>query len=56
MESPTLGSGSLATLTNYTAVPWYYARAANTAKGSKEYSPGVAPTGTLYSITMLDLG
>ena len=53
VERPGIG-GSLSNLMNYTAIPWYYARAANSARGSLEYSPGTAPTGTLYSITMID--
>jgi Peptidase A4 family len=47
--------GKYATLTNYTAWPWYDARAI-IPSGTKKltYSPATAPSGGIYSITMLD--
>jgi hypothetical protein len=56
VERPGVGGG-LATLTNYTTVPWYDAMVTvPTGKGKKttEYSPGKANGGSIDSITMLD--
>ena len=48
-------SGRYATLTNYTGWPWYDARAVIPSGAKKlTYSPASAPSGGIYSITMLD--
>jgi hypothetical protein len=47
--------GSYATLTNYTSMPWYDARAViPSGSTTLTYDPAYAPTGSIYSITMLD--
>lgn len=56
VERPGVG-GKLATLTNYTTVPWYDSMiTVPTGKGKKttEYSPGKGNGGIVYSITMDD--
>jgi hypothetical protein len=48
-------AGKYATLSNYTAMPWYDARAVIPSGTTKlNYGPAVAPSGGIYSITMLD--
>jgi Peptidase A4 family len=49
LEQPQVG-GSLSSLTNYVTDPWYYCHAK--ISGGATYSPGSAPTGQLYSLTM----
>jgi hypothetical protein len=54
VERPGINTG-LATLTNYVATAFTLSAADNyKAKKPTNYYPGSAPTGTIYSITMLD--
>jgi hypothetical protein len=56
VERPGVGGG-LATLTNYTTIPWYDSQVTvpNSKGGTTEYSPGKGGAGsTVYSITMHD--
>lgn len=49
LEQPEVG-GSTSSLTNYVTDAWYYCHAR--ISGGAMYSPGSAPTGQLYSLTM----
>lgn len=54
VEAPSVG-GSQAALTNYTVSPWNYAFAYSSVTGLYDL-PNYTPTGTPYSITMVNAG